>query len=67
MQNYDRRHGWRGPITNLPVDEHIIDTLKKLTLPNGADEEWVAAVVTELSEKEAKIITVNEDKGTIPH
>ncbi len=66
LQNYDRRHGWRGPITNISVDEHVIDTLKKLTLPNGADEEWVAAVVTELSEKEAKIITVNEDKGTIP-
>lgn len=66
IQNYDRRHGWRGAITTIELKEDIAAELKKLTPPPGADETWILAAVTEVSNEGAKIITIDNKKGVIP-
>ena len=66
IQNYDRRHGWRGAITTIELKEDIAAELKKLTPPPGADETWILAAVTEVSNEGAKIITIDNKKGIIP-
>lgn len=66
LQNYDRRHGWRGAIDNISLEGDVVERLQKLTLPAGADENWKAAVVTSVQDKEAEIITIDNEKGKIP-
>ena len=66
LQNYDRRHGWRGAITTIEIGEKTVEELKKLVPPAGADNDWQLAAVTEVSKNEAKIITINNEQGTIP-
>lgn len=66
LQNYDRRHGWRGPITNIATDGDMSAKLKELTLPAGADETWQAAVVISIDGNIAKITTIDGTQGTIP-
>lgn len=66
LQNYDRRHGWRGAIANISTNENALEELKKLKLPVGADDSWKAAVVTEIKTNVAKITTIDDEKGEIP-
>ncbi len=62
LEEYDKRHGWRGPITNISnknwkkiVEEHIPD--KSLN--------WDLAKVTELNKLSLKIETTSNEKGII--
>lgn len=66
IKEYDRRHGWRGAITNIKTDGDIIAELKKITPPAGADDTWLLAVVTSVSAKEAKVIALNEQEYVLP-
>lgn len=66
LQNYDRRHGWRGAISEIAVDGDIAAELQKLTPPPGADETWKLAAVVEVEDSAAKIVTVDNEQGTIP-
>ena len=66
LQNYDRRHGWRGAITQIPVDGDIVAELKKITLPAGAEDEWTAAAVISLDKNSAHILTIDGEEGIIP-
>ncbi len=52
---YDRRHGWRGPITTLPVDDASAEALKAVKLPGG-NGSWEAALVTKLSASSAELL-----------
>jgi penicillin-binding protein 1A len=50
LTDYDRRHGWRGPLARLPAGTDLIQSrswapyLAAIKLPDGADG-WSAAVV----------------------
>lgn len=66
LQAYDRRHGWRGAITNIGLDGDVVEALNQVELPAGADENWKAAVVTAIEEKTAQITTIDNEKGEIP-
>lgn len=66
IRNYDTRHGWRGPITNISLEGDYKEALKKVEAPAGRENSWIKAVVTSVSDTEAKIETVDGDKGTIP-
>lgn len=52
---YDRRHGWRGPLTVLPVNEHAADALRDVELPGGYGT-WEAAMVTAVSANGADLL-----------
>ena len=52
---YDRRHGWRGPITTLPVDEAAVEALKAVKLPGG-NGTWEAALVTKVGSRSAELL-----------
>ena len=66
LRNYDTRHGWRGPITNISLEGNYQEALKKVEAPAGRENSWIKAVVTSVSDAEAKIETVDGDKGIIP-
>lgn len=66
IQNYDRRHGWRGPLGNIPLTADYREALKKAEVPAGADDGWVKAVVLQVSPDHAVIETEDGSQGNIP-
>ena len=69
---YDRRHGWRGPITRLPgigeasvSDGAWVEALAKVEEP-AALAPWRLAVVLGVSAKVARIGLRDGGEGTIP-
>ena len=63
---YDRRHGWRGPLARMPVGAGWSDRLKSFTPPPGALTNWQVAVVRRLADDSAAIIFSDGRSGTIP-
>ena len=59
---YDRRHGWRGPVTTLPVDENAAAELGRVKLPGGYGT-WEPALVTNLTASSADLLL--KDGATI--
>ncbi len=60
---YDRRHGYRGPVTNLKLGEGLLQRLNDVELPGGygANE---AAVVLEVENETANLLLT--DGSTVP-
>jgi len=52
---YDRRHGWRGPVTTLSVDDGAVEALKAVKLPGGHGS-WEAALVTKVNSNSAELL-----------
>ncbi|MBO6824999.1 MAG: penicillin-binding protein 1A [Sneathiella sp.] len=65
LRRYDRRHGWRGPFTNVKLDDNWVDALNKVADPKGLTP-WELAVVLDLSKEGAEIGLKNGDKARIP-
>ncbi|MED5396348.1 MAG: penicillin-binding protein 1A [Pseudomonadota bacterium] len=69
--SYDRRHGWRGPVTTLPGSQRLDDTadwrraLAQVERPKGFDS-WLLAAVLGSDEIAAHIGLDDGAKGTIP-
>jgi penicillin-binding protein 1A len=64
---YDRRHGWRGPVSRMEVNGEWQARLKAMPLPAGADEEnWHLAVVLGTSSAGADIGLADGSRGQIP-
>jgi penicillin-binding protein 1A len=64
---YDRRHGWRGPLTRIDVSADWQTRLKSMPLPAGADEVgWQLAVVLGTSAAGANIGLADGSRGQIP-
>ena len=66
IENYDKRHGWRGALQNIPLDENLPTVLKEIELPNGSKPSWQIAVVTSVSDNKAEIQLKTGEKGEIP-
>jgi len=64
---YDRRHGWRGPLTRLavPEAETWVEPLAAAEIPEGAPG-WERALVLSATERVAKIGFVDGRTGQIP-
>lgn len=62
---YDRRHGWRGPLTNLASLENWREALARIKSPPGTDE-WQLAVVQKVDAKRAVIGLASGEPGVIP-
>ena len=65
--NYDRRHGYRGPITHINIeDENWLDVLLSVNVPTYAPSVYRPAIVLAVDEKKAEIGLPDDTKGTIP-
>ena len=66
LQEYDRRHGWRGATANIALEDDYMSVLEKTALPAGAESGWEKAVVTLVNNARAEIKTVDGETGVIP-
>ncbi|PHS77959.1 MAG: penicillin-binding protein [Rhodospirillaceae bacterium] len=62
---YDRRHGWRGAISNISEATSMVRSLETLKPPKGLDP-WKLAVVEALDDKTASIIVQGLGPATLP-
>ena len=68
---YDRRHGWRGPLVQLPVDSRMelpnewVTAIKAIKRPKGLHS-WKRAVVLGTDAKSAYIGLEDGSRGLIP-
>lgn len=65
LERYDRKDGWRGPVTHLASFDSWKDQLRKVPVPPGG-EDWTLAVVLEVTDAAASIGTVDGERGRIP-
>ncbi len=66
IQNYDLRHGWRGPLANIPLTEDYQAALAEIQTPAGKEPAWGKAVVLDVNAGRALIETAEGNKGQIP-
>ena len=66
LDNYDLRHGWRGPIANITIDADYVNALKNIKTPAGCKSDWVKAIVKEVSTVKAEIETADGQTGIVP-
>ena len=62
LEEYDRRHGWRGPITNLKEEEWI-NNIKKFSPDKSLN--WKLAKVIDVKKLNLKIETEDKEIGFI--
>jgi penicillin-binding protein 1A len=62
---YDRRHGWRGPLTNIKPSEGWLNALSKVSPPKALGV-WRLAVVTKIFSERAEIVIDDGSVGLIP-
>ena len=68
LEAYDRRHGWRGPVTHIAIDDDWQSRLAAVPIPAGAaDVGWSLAVVRSTEGDAATIGFANGSEATIPY
>lgn len=69
LMDYDRRHGWRGPLSHVVLQstekEVWLAHLQNIAIPPGISP-WQVAIVITLTDKSAKIGLKSGEEGTIP-
>ncbi len=65
LATYDRRHGWRGPITKLAPDDDWPDALSSVRRPAGLSP-WRLALVRGVRRDAAEIAFADGLSGEIP-
>jgi penicillin-binding protein 1A len=63
---YDRRHGWRGPMGHIDLDQSWGIRLRDAQVGVGMDEGWLRAVVLKVDAQAATVGFVGGKRGTIP-
>jgi len=66
LESYDRRHGYRGPVTRLENFEGWPDQLAEIDGPADVDEGWRLALVLEVNDAEAQLGFADRSRGRIP-
>ncbi len=66
IDNYDRRHGWRGALQNIPLEEGWQEKFKQVEKPSGSKDSWEMAIVKNVSANKADIELKDGKKGEIP-
>jgi penicillin-binding protein 1A len=52
---YDRRHGWRGPVATVKVEAGWGERLEQVVRPSGTPEQWRLALVVAVDDGAAQI------------
>ena len=63
IENYDRRHGWRGALTNVPLEEGWQEKFSQIEIPAGSKAGWQLAIVKSVSADKATIELKDGTKG----
>ena len=58
IESYDRRHGWRGPITNIFTDENWKNKIQNLDIDTTLN--WKIAEISKVDEYESEIKIIDE-------
>ncbi|EDP64077.1 Penicillin-binding protein 1A [alpha proteobacterium BAL199] len=66
LEDYDRRHGWRGPVATVPVVAGWGDALAAIPPPKGLGT-WRLALVLQSNDKDARIGFADGSLGSIPY
>lgn len=66
IDNYDHRHGWRGALQNIPLQDGWQETFKSIKKPAGSKDVWQLAIVKEVSGAKADIELQDASEGEIP-
>ncbi len=66
LMKYDRRHGWRGPIASISIENDWKSLLLTFDLPEGILSTWRLSVVLDLNRKFARIGFSDGTTGYIP-
>jgi penicillin-binding protein 1A len=66
LVRYDRRHGWRGAFSHIPMDGNWKETVASIQNQSGIVT-WRVAVVTGYDGDDTKIAFGNGESGTIPY
>jgi penicillin-binding protein 1A len=72
LDSYDRRHGWRGPLGNVAVDDKFEENLKafanteanKVKVAGGRND-WQLAVVRSVSRESVRLGLQSGETGTL--
>ncbi len=68
LVEYDRRHGYRGALGHLPVDNpYILEFLSDYEAPPGTPQDWRVALVTDVKKRDATIIFADGQKATLDY
>ncbi|MBM3511691.1 MAG: penicillin-binding protein 1A [Alphaproteobacteria bacterium] len=65
LEIYDRRHGWRGPVTRIPLDRQWQTRLSEVEPPKAIGR-WYLAAVLDLRDNGAELGFANGTRGFIP-
>ena len=66
LVTYDRRHGWRGPVASIDLNEQDwLETLETIGQPPGT-EDWRLATVLAVGKEAAEIGLDDGESGRIP-
>ncbi len=66
---YDRRHGWRGPLSRIPVNQNWLLSLRNYPEPvylKTILPKWRKAVVLSIENKQAELGFVDGSSGFLP-
>ena len=66
LMDYDRRHGYRGPLKNTTGVSDWQTKLEEFEKPQGVLEEWAVAIVLDTGSERAQIGLENGEKGYVP-
>ncbi len=66
LETYDRRHGYRGELGQIELEEGWETRLEEFTLPRDLDAGWTGAVVLSLTDAAAEIGFADGTRGSIP-
>ena len=63
--SYDKRKGWRGSLTNIPLSQNWKSSIKKFKLENSIG--WDLAIIKKINKFSVDIETENGDVGKIKY
>lgn len=66
LLDYDRRHGWRGPVTRFETFDNWAERLGEVAQPAGAGT-WILALVLESEERRAVLGFADGTQGLLPY
>jgi len=55
LEEYDRRHGWRGGIAAIDIEGDLVSQLEAINTPSDLDDDWRVAVVLAAGADNARI------------
>ncbi|MBL4595170.1 MAG: penicillin-binding protein 1A [Robiginitomaculum sp.] len=66
LEEYDRRHGWRGPLQRVDLSAIKDDPFAQIKRPAGIDDDWLLALVVAVSDDLAQIQLADQSMVEIP-